>query len=247
MEGGSSYAPQKYRKFRSRRRKKRKGFFGKRAWELAKGQSKYPEETLGSGGTAISKSDESSTTRITQKSEDKGPKVSPTQNVFAEKLLNSSFEITEEEGHLTRSKTKKLGLAKDGEASEAARGYKLQDAALLSEVISAAAICSSCRRSDSKLQLFQNNLLRNGLSEHLFIECDKCGNKTPLNTSKRLGGKGGGSHEVNRRSVLASRQWGLTGLTRFCAGMGLPPPVTKKAYNQHLTQIEMHSIANAEE
>ena len=27
---------------------------------------------------------------------------------------------------------------------------------------------------------------------------------TPLQTSKRLGGKGGGAHEVNRRSVLSS-------------------------------------------
>ena len=67
-----------------------------------------------------------------------------------------------------------------------------------------------------------------------------------MKTSKRLGGKGGGAHEVNRRSVLSSHQWGLAGLTKFCAGMELPPPVSKKAYNQHMKQIEKIAVDNAE-
>ena len=59
--------------------------------------------------------------------------------------------------------------------------------------------------------------------------------------------KGGGSHEVNRRVVLASHQFGYAGLTQFCAGMNFPPPVAKKAYNQHLIQIEKAVKNNAEE
>ena len=43
-----------------------------------------------------------------------------------------------------------------------------------------------------------------------------------------------------------SHQWGGAGLTKFCAGMDLPPPVTKKAYNQHLINIEKQSMTNAE-
>jgi hypothetical protein len=66
-----------------------------------------------------------------------------------------------------------------------------------------------------------------------------------LSTSKRLGGKGGGAHDVSRRSVLASL--GQSGLTNFCAAMNLPPPVTKKAYNEHLIRIEKAAIGNAEQ
>ena len=70
--------------------------------------------------------------------------------------------------------------------------------------------------------------------------------ETPLKTSEGLGGKGGGAHEVNRRSVLASHQFGHAGLSQFCAGMNLPSPVTKKAYNEHLIQIEKAVMKNAE-
>ena len=59
--------------------------------------------------------------------------------------------------------------------------------------------------------------------------------------------KGGGSHEVNRRVVLASHQFGYAGLTQFCAGMNFPPPIAKKAYNQRLIQIEAAVKNNAEE
>ena len=51
--------------------------------------------------------------------------------------------------------------------------------------------------------------------------------------------------KVNRRSVLSSHQWGIAGLTKFCAGMKLPP-VSKKAYNQHMKQIEKIAVENAE-
>jgi hypothetical protein len=47
-------------------------------------------------------------------------------------------------------------------------------------------------------------------------------------TSKRLGGKGGGPREANRRAVLSSHQFGHAGLANFCAGMNLPPPLAKR-------------------
>ena len=65
-------------------------------------------------------------------------------------------------------------------------------------------------------------------------------------TSKRLGGKGGGPREANRRAVLSSHQFGHAGLANFCAGMNLPPPLAKKAYNEHLKQIEQAGKSNAE-
>ena len=65
-------------------------------------------------------------------------------------------------------------------------------------------------------------------------------------TSKRLRGRGRGAHEVNRRAVLAPPQMGHAGLSQFCAGMNFPPPVTKKAYNDHQIQIKSTAEDNAE-
>ena len=39
---------------------------------------------------------------------------------------------------------------------------------------------------------------------------------------------------------------GHAGLTQFCAGMNFPPPVTKKAYNDHQIQIKTIAVGNAE-
>ena len=58
--------------------------------------------------------------------------------------------------------------------------------------------------------------------------------------------QGWGANEVNRRSVQASQRFVHAGLTHFCAGMNLSPPVTKKAYNEHLIQIEKAVMANVE-
>ena len=45
---------------------------------------------------------------------------------------------------------------------------------------------------------------------------------------------------------MSSHQLGRAGLAKFCAGMELPPPVTKKAYNQNMKKIENAAISNAE-
>lgn len=147
--------------------------------------------------------------------------------------MNSSFEEFEDrKGVMTRSQSSFLRSYLVN--TEKAHCFKLQDAELLSECISTSAICSLCRDPGSKLQLFQENSKRDELAETLYLVCSSCHCKPPLKTSKRLVGKGGGAHEVNRRSVLSSHQWSLAGLTKFCTGMELPPPVSKKAYNQHM-------------
>ena len=72
------------------------------------------------------------------------------RNVSADKLLNSSFhEIEEEEAYLTRNKSEKSGLIDDQDESKA-HGFRLQDATLLWECISAASVCSNCRKLDGK-------------------------------------------------------------------------------------------------
>lgn len=102
--------------------------------------------------------------------------------------------------------------------------------------------CSSYRKPNSRFQLFQESRKRDGLAESLYLGCSVCGHQNFLQTSKRLGE----AFEVNRRSVISSHQWGRAGLVKFFAGMELPPPVIKKAYNQHMIQIEKTAVDNAE-
>ena len=45
--------------------------------------------------------------------------------------------------------------------------------------------------------------------------------------------------------MLASQKLGQARLTDFCARMNLPPPVTKKSFNEHLIQIEKAAIEHA--
>ena len=169
------------------------------------------------------------------------------KNMSANKLLNSSFDESDNNsGVMTCKQAKAVGPGCQTNI-EMATGFKLLDAVLLNVCISSVAICSSCHLSTSKLQLYQNNDEREGLSESLFLKCTACGVVTPLCTSKHLGGIGGGSHEVNRRAVLSSYQFGHEGLKNFCAGMNLPPPLAKNTYNEHLKKIEQASIKNAEE
>ena len=169
-----------------------------------------------------------------------------TATVSASKLLNSSFsQYDEDDGVLTRKKSNSVGLGVASANDQVASGFKLQDATLLNDCIASAAICSSCRKPQSKLELYQHELQREGLAKCLFLRCSICKHESPLKTSKRLGGVGGGAHEVNRRSVLASQKLGQAGLNDFCARMNLPPPVTKKSYNDHLVQIEKVAFEHA--
>ena len=226
------------KKARSKRTKKRKGFPGKKAWEVAKEKQKTPKDPqsvprnqTGSGNGDGQQNDSDS--EIEDLNLENGIESPEKRNVSAEKLLNSSFqEIEEETNHITRTKAKYLGLNQDKEKEKEAHGFKLQDATLLSECISDACICSSCRDPNSKLRLLQDDTKRDGLAESLYLKCSQCESVTPLSTSRKLGGQGGGAHEVNRRSVIAAHQWGRAGLSKFCGKMDLPPPVTSNAYNK---------------
>ena len=222
------------RKFRSQRRKKRKGFCGPVG---ANKRQKLDESD---------KDDVHAATSSTTTDQDGSKELQARPNMSAQKLQNSSFSTHEEKkGVFTRETSDRLGLGSCKRQRVPAHGYKLQDANLLSDCISSAAICSSCRNPKSKLQLYQCDSQREGLAESLLLICSLCDKKTPLKTSKRLGGFGGGAHEVNRRSVVASHKLGLAGLTDFCSRMNLSPPVTKKAYNDHLIQIEKAAVENA--
>ena len=61
-------------------------------------------------------------------------------------------------------------------------------------------------------------------------------------TSKRLGGVGGGAHEVNGRSVLASQKLGQAGLTDFCARMNLAS--TRKSSTDTAQRVKTHGVSS---
>lgn len=224
------------RKKGSVKKRKRRGFYGVRPQEKANETRNDPTTSNGNHGSSH------------VSNEIPMPISSPAdESISTKKLLNSSFEKFESKsGPLTREQAKKVGLGSTPDV-EMAKRFKLQDAIILNDCISTAEICSSCRKPNSKLGLYQNNSAREGLSESLFLKCSACKVMTQLSTSKRLGGKGGGSHEVNRRAALASGQLGHAGLSQFCAVMNLPPPVAKEAYKKHLIQIEKATKSNAEE
>ena len=202
MEGEEESCRKRKGKFRSVQRKKRKGFHGKKAWKIQR-------ETNTDGGHETSEETheepQPSTSKAQSEYDDFLDQTTP-KNMSELKIMNSSFkDLKNEHGVSTRSQTSSSGM-QSIEAHEKAHGFKLQDAELLSQCISKSAICSSCRNPKSELQLFQENSNRDGLAESLYLKCSTCDSFTPLQTSKRLGGKGGGAHEVNRRSVLSSHQ-----------------------------------------
>lgn len=67
------------------------------------------------------------------------------ENISAKKLVNTSFEKFEcKKEIMTHRNAREVGLGSTSDV-KVATGFKIQDASLLSECISDAAICSSCK------------------------------------------------------------------------------------------------------
>ena len=142
------------------------------------------------------------------------------RNISELKLMNGSFEnLDQQEGTLTRSQSLQECMMR---RKHMASSYKM-----LSFYCSVLANQLFATHADIQNQ----NSSRDGLAESLYLKSSSCDTITPLQTSKRLGGKDGGAYEVNRRSVLSSHQWGRAGLAKFCAGMELQLP------RRHITSI----------
>ena len=123
MEENGITSQKRKGKFRSRRMKKRKGFHGKKAWEVKRENAEENHEP------------QPSTSEVNNSVE--GLELAVRNNVSAQKLLNSSFDKFEDQGVITRQKSCRLGMGSDA-IKEKARGFKLSE--LLSECISASAI-----------------------------------------------------------------------------------------------------------
>ena len=222
-----------YRKFRSIKRKKRKGFAGIR--KMARLQSNVDTEDLGQTNEGAS----SSTAEMDVNNDQDVP------NASISKLMNSSFN-SDDVGIITRSISAAKGM-RDCSSTSSSDGSIIIDKKLLMGSMNNAAICRGCRNPKAQLNLVLRS--RKGLAETYYLACSLCCSKTPLETSQKLTGskrldKRGGqaTYEINCRSVVASLESGRAGLERFCGILNLPKPLSKAAYNKQLLQLEEASV-----
>ena len=91
---------------------------------------------------------------------------------------------------------------------------------------------------------------RKGLAAKLLLKCSNCNNEAAFYTSEKVSEKKNATYKpsrVNVRSVYASQSLGNAGLRRFCANMGLPPPIGPKPYNNILKKFCEESVKLADE
>lgn len=94
----------------------------------------------------------------------------------------------------------------------------------------------SCRKCHGDIHIFEQSTV--GLCSSFVIKCMNCEEKKVVKSSRMIGPRLN-IPEINRRSVFSMRCIGqsLAGLTTFCAYMGLPSPISQKAYEQINTRI----------
>ena len=122
------------------------------------------------------------------------------------------------------------------ESSDPATGFKLFDVRLLIKSLELAFICKHCQNENTRIRMKHSGLEREGLVENLAINYKNISNRTPIISSYRLRGKGGGTSELNVRSAVASTIENAE-LERFCGIMGLQLPVSRRTYNEHFKKI----------
>ena len=89
--------------------------------------------------------------------------------------------------------------------------------------------------------------LRQGLytEMHQILSCEECSSTVDIPFSQCTPSK---ALAVNRRSVLATKCVGgnHASLSMFCGMLGLPPPVCRVAYVEHMKEIRTQAIAQAQ-
>ena len=110
---------------------------------------------------------------------------------------------------------------------------KIIDSTLLQECISEAAICSKCKSSKSRLELWQDDTKRCGLDEWLFTKCSEYCHILRLQSSKKCENR---FSEINIRSVNAGiiSGNGISNMQKIMSHLNLPRLVTSTSYNNIL-------------
>ena len=250
------------RKFRLTRRKKRKGSLGSMKHEVERERSDMlptasvmvEESGVQAEEGAIRNGPNSNTRSRTgpSYSEDEINKSADLSSSISKmNIMNSSFE-SDVGGPITRLKAMELGVKNTTSASlMGTNGYGIIDKSLLAEALNTAAMCRTCKATNSRLHLKTTG--SDGLAEHLYIQCSNCNTETYFDTSRKLevseredncGGRS--SYDVNKRSSMASLSVGHSGLVKFCGVMNLPKPASRQAYNKSMKKVEDASVNVAE-
>ena len=165
----------------------------------------------------------------------------PKKNRSEEKINRNCPIVQKEESHiLTRKRAFDLGMMSSNKVIQS-HGNHIIDSHKLQQALTTAAICSICRNANGKLQLRQDNSRRKGLHEFFLLKCTNCKHEVSFESGNKSGIKrGGGSAEVNLRMVQGGLMTGngLASLQKICSIMNLPSPVTSRAYNESLKEIE---------
>eukprot|EP00795_Rhopilema_esculentum_P010875 gene10875-19698_t len=163
----------------------------------------------------------------------------PKKNRSEEKINeNCPLIIKQNEAVVTRRKALDLGMHSQGKTTVQSYGNHVVSSSCLEEGFLSAVVCASCRSPKGKLVLMQDNSKRIGLHETFSLKCSNCNEESTFETGNRVHN---GRTEVNVRFIQAGLLTGigLTGLQKFCSTLDLPSPVSSKAYNATVKEIQM--------
>ena len=162
----------------------------------------------------------------------------PKRNRSEEKINeNCPLIIKQNEAVVTRRRALELGIDSQNKKIVKSHGNHIISSSCLEQEILSAVICASCQNSKGKLQLLQDNSKQMGVHETLILRCTHCHHEFTCDTGNKLHHR---RSEINVRLIQAGLLTGIgqTGLQKFCSTLDLPPPLTPKAYNAVVKEIQ---------
>ena len=211
-------------KYKSLKKKKRKGFHGTRYSDM---QANRNNETS-----------EQSTSSEIPHGEDADKVIE--KIVPLDSNLDIDFECVQ-----TRKRRRANSNIDAGEVVPI-NGYKIIESSILQGILDAVSKCPNCG-ADKSIEMQQNNKKRKGMCERLLLMCVACKSVIKeFDTSPRVKTKG--LIDINLRSVMAttSTGGGLTSLRNYNANFNFSQPVQKAPYSRYLKYLESEAISNCE-
>ena len=127
--------------------------------------------------------------------------------------------------------------------------YRIVNIATLLKAMASFFVCSSC--TSANFTITEDYDKRNGFCSQLVFQCRSCGKNHSFPTSdvRPADKKGGRSHDVNRRAVLACLAMGSSraDFHRFCGVFNMPPLIGQDSWENHMKAIAQASATVFEE
>ena len=121
-------------------------------------------------------------------------------------------------------------------------GYRLIEITILDGLVRRL-LCPNCQ--DFGLNVYEDDSMRRGMSSFIFIKCRNCNYHDESYTSKTVehasATQGRNTDDINIRAVYATRHCGvgLSGLTKLCGLLNMPPPITQHSYDNINKKLEV--------